>query len=600
MQVWVPVLVQEIQRFLEELRRRKVYRVAAAYAAFAFVLVQVADLTLPVFDVSNRTYRATVILALLGFPVAVILAWVFEWTPDGVQVTRAASAGSRSQSEGSVRKVAFELLVAVLAVGATVGASWYLAKLGTPAVDITDRSIAVLPFESVNDEEPGSFVDGLHDDLLTRLSGIHGFSVIAQSSVERYRGTNKALPEIAAELGVRWILEGTVQQTGGQARVTVRLVDPIPGVQAWGDSYLYDLSAANIFGAQSEIAHEIAEALQTRLTPQEERIVSTMPTENLQAYRLVVEARTLIAQREEPQMRRALSLFEQATELDPTFSLAWVGIADALYELVDYEFQMPAGSIDRAMQAAEYALELDPENPAAYVSLGIIQHLQQDGLEAIRKLEHAIELRPGYADAFSKISWVAQILGRPQLAAEAAEKAFELDPLAVEPRVNFAMTRVIEGDSQFALEVLRSERDLVQEWPTIRFYEGVVLYHMGRYADAKDVLRDLSIPWAGAGPAAAEALASVALGDMAAATSILVELKESGAHPFLVGLVHASIGDYEAAFTEFDSIKDWTIDADWPVLAARYLFQDVLGDLRTDPRYDRLLRSIDREWGLVM
>ena len=594
------MLVQEIQRFLEELRRRKVYRVAAAYAAFAFVVVQVADLVLPAFDISDRAYRMVVILALFGFPVSLILAWIFEWTPDGVQVTRAASAGSRGRSEGSNRKVVFELLLAVLAVGMAVGASWYFAQPGTTALDIADRSIAVLPFESVDDEESGSFVDGLHDDLLTRLSGIHGFSVIARSSVERYRGADKSLREIAAELGVRWILEGTVQQTGGQARVTVRLVDPAPGVQAWSDSYLYDVSAANIFGAQAEIAYKIAEALHTRLSPQEERSVSARPTENLQAYRLFVEARTLLVQREEPQMRRALALFEQATELDPAFALAWVGIADALYELVDYEFQMPADSVERAMQAAEYALQLDPENPEAFVSLGIIQHLQQDGLEALRKLEHAIELRPGYAEAFSKISWVAQILGRPQLAAEAAEQAFELDPLAVEPRVNFAMTRVFQGNNQLALEVLRSDSELVQDWPTTQFYEGIVLYQMGRYADAKEVLHGLSIPWAGAGPAAAEALTCVALGDMAAASSILEELKESGAHPFLVGLVHAGLGDREAAFAAFDAIDDWTIDADWPVLAARYLFQDVLGDLRTDPRYDRLLRSIDRAWGLVM
>lgn len=594
------VLIQEVQRFLEELRRRKVYRVAAAYAAFAFIVVQVADLVLPAFDISERAYRMVVFLALFGFPVAVILAWIFEWTPAGVQVTRAASAGSTGRSAGPGRKVAVELIIAVLVVGATVGASWYLAKPGTRAVETTDRSIAVLPFESINDEGPGSFVVGLHDDLLTRLSGIHGLSVIARSSVERYRGTDKALSEIAAELGVRWILEGTVQQTGEQARVIVKLVDPASGVQSWADSHLYDLSAENVFGAQSRIAHEIAEALHTRLSPQEERSVSARPTENLEAYRLLIEARTLLVQRNESEMRRALALFEQAAELDPEFTLAWVGIADTLYELVDYQFPMPADSVERAMEAAEHALQLDPENPEAYVAVGIIHHLQQDGLKAIRSLERAVELRPGYAEAFSKISWVGQILGRPQLAADAAEQAFELDPLAVEPRVNFAMTRVFQGSNQRALEVLRSESGLVQDWPTIRFYEGIVLYHMGRYSEAKDVLHGLSIPWAGAGPAAAEALACAALGDMVTASSILAELKESGAHPFLVGLVHAGIGDRESAFVEFASIDEWTIDSDWPVISARYLFQDVLGELRKDPRYDRLLRSIDRSWGMVM
>lgn len=591
------VLVQKLQRLLEELRARKVYRVAAAYAAFAFVVVQVADLVLPAFEISGSGYRMVVILALLGFPVAVVLAWVFEWTPDGVRVTRSSA---RAESGGSRKQIALEVLVAILVIGAAIGASWYLAGPTTMVTRGLDPSIAVLPFESVDSEGPGSFGDGLHDDLVTRLSAIHGFSVIARSSVERYRGTDKTSSEIAAELGVRWILEGTVQRIGEQARVSAKLVDPSTGVQAWADSYLYEISAANLFAVQSDITHKIANALQTELTPREEVTVNANPTENLEAYRLLVEARTLLEQREEPQMRRALSLFRQAAELDPDFTLAWVGIADSLYELVDYGFNMPDDAVDQAMQAAERALQLDSENPDAFVALGIILYLRQEGLEAIRRLEYAIELRPSYAEAFSKVSWVAQILGRPRLATDAAEKAIELDPLAVEPRVNFALTRLMQGEGQRALDTLRSENDLLQDWPTTRFYEGVVLYHMGRHAEAIDILNGLSIAWAGQGPLATEALAYAAAGDLQSAASILSQLKTSNAHPFLVGLVHAGRGDKEKAFAEFESIENWTTEADWPILSARYLYPAVLDSLRMDPRYDRLLRQIDHAWGMVM
>ena len=592
-------MVGNLQQLLNELSRRKVYRVAAAYAAVAFIVVQVADLVLPAFDTSDWVYRMVVILALIGFPVAIILAWVFEWTPAGVRVTPSAEQGDEGQAKPSRLRSAFELVVATVVIGVAIGASWHLADPGTESAEFVDRSIAVLPFELISSEQTDSFADGIHDDLLTRLSGIHGLNVIARSSVRHFSGSDKSSREIAEELGVRWVLEGSIQRTGSQVRVGASLIDPGPGVQAWADSYVYGLSAENLFSVQSEITHKIADALQTQLTPQEERMVSAMPTENLDAYRLVVEARTLLEQREETQMRRALSLFEQATTLDPTFTLAWVGVADSIYELVDYGFEMPDGSVERAMMAATRALELDPENPEAFVSIGIIHYLNLDGLEALRRLERAIELRPSYADAFSKVSWVAQLLGRRQLAAQSAVKAFELNPFAVEPRVNFALTRLVGGEHELALNSLQPTSDLIQEWPTNRFYEGVVLYHMGRYAEAIDILEGLTIPWTGLGPQATLALAYAASGDFESVSKILAELETGGAHAFLTGLVHAGLGDAETAFDTFESIDNWTIDADWPVLSARYLFPDVLDPLRSDPRYDRLLRNIDSAWGLV-
>ena len=592
-------LVGNLQQLLNELSRRKVYRVAAAYAAFAFVVVQVADLVLPAFEISDAVYRMVVILALLGFPVAIVLAWIFEWTPAGVRVTPSAEQVDQGQAKPSRFRSALELVLATLVIGSAIGASWHLAGPGAASTEIVDRSIAVLPFDSISPDQADSFADGIHDDLLTRLSGIHGLNVIARSSVRHFSESDKSSQEIAEELGVRWVLEGSIQRTGSQVRVGASLIDPGPGVQAWADSYVYSLSAENLFSVQSEITHKIADALQTQLTPQEERMVSAMPTENLEAYRLVVEARTLLEQREETQMRRALTLFEQATTLDPEFTLAWVGVADSIYELVDYGFEMPEDSVDRAMVAATRALELDPENPEAFVSIGIIQYLNLDGLEALRRLERAIELRPSYADAFSKVSWVSQLLGRRQLAAQSAAKAFELNPLAVEPRVNFALTRLVGGEHELALRSLQPTSDLIQEWPTNRFYEGVVLYHMGRYADAIEVLTGLDIPWTGLGPQATLALSYAAAGDLGSASRILSEMENRDAHAFLTGLVHASLGDSETALASFESIDNWTIDADWPVLSARYLYPDVLDPLRSDPRYDRLLRNIDRAWGLV-
>lgn len=351
--------------------------------------------------------------------------------------------------------------------------------------------------------------------------------------------------------------------------------------------------------SESEITHRIAEALEIRLAPEEERSVGVAPTENLEAYRLFIEARTLLEQREEPQMRRALILFNEAKDLDPDFTLAWVGVADTLYELVDYGFPMPEETISRARHSAERALKLDPANPEAHVSLGIIHHLSQDGIRSLNLLNRAIELRPSYAEAFSKISWVAQLQGRLELASETAEQAIVLNPFAIEPMANFAMTRVMNGEYSTALDALRSKSDLMQAWPTLRFYEGVVLHHMGRYEEAAEILQDLKIPWTGEGPLATEAMSRAAMGDEQGARSINDRLRQLDAHPFLVVLVLASLGENEAAFLEIESIQDWSINADWPILAARFLFPTETAALRADARYDRMLRHIDRAWGLV-
>ena len=592
------MLVEELQRFLSELKRRKVYRVAVAYAAAAFVVVQVADLVLPAFESSDSTYRMIVILALLGFPIALILAWIFELTPSGLRVT---PAFDNDKAPRSIKRhlLFLEISLVILISAGVLGLSWYLFSSDGTRPEFGDRSLAVLPFESAGQDKSAGFTDGVHDDLLTRLSNVRDLNVIARSSVDRYRNADKPVAEIASELGVRWILEGRVQQVENQLRVSVGLIDPKSGIQAWADSYIYDLSAANLFAVQSEITHQIAQALETQLTPLEERGVSRKPTDNLKAYSLFVEARTLLEQREEPQMRRALQLFREATEIDPDFALAWVGVADSLYELVDYGFEVPDNSVAAAMEAAKRALKLDPENPEAYVSLGIIHHLQQDGIVALRHLDNAVQLRPGYAEAYSKISWVAQLLGRKELAIESAERAMELDPLAVEPRVNFAMTRLINDDAQLALNTLRQGRELLQDWPTLRFYEGVILYHMQRYSEAIGLLSGLDIPWAGQGPLATEAVAHSGIGEKTETQSIIQDLEAREAHPFLIALAYASLGDKDKAFREIESIESWTTDADWPILASRYLFPKALAELRADPRYDRMLRRLDRSWGLV-
>ena len=482
-------------------------------------------------------------------------------------------------------------------LGGLVAGGWYFLQPDFAQPE-SDRSIAVLPFRPIGQDEPGLFTEGIHDDLLTRLSNVRDFLVIARGSIERFRGSGKVSAEIARELGVRWVLEGGVQQTGNQIKVNARLIDSRTNIQAWAQSYVRELTAANIFAIQGEITQRIAEALETRLTAEEERFVSNISTENLQAYSLYVQGRTYLDQREEPEMRQALDLFREASQEDPSFALAWVGVSDALYSLEDYGFTTSEASSQEALDAARRALELGPLLAEAHLSLGLVHHLQQNGPASLEALEQAILLRPSYADANSRLSWICQLLGLPRQALEAAKRARNLDPLALEPIANLTLTYLINGEPQRALELVKRGTDLQKVWPTTRFYEGVVLYHLQRYVESIEVVSGLSIPWAGSGPLTTVALGHAALGNTDQTAEYLELLRTENAHPFLIGLVHASLEDYEAAFTAFESIEGWTTDADFAILSARYLYPQVLDQIRPDPRFQSMLREISRAWGL--
>ncbi len=511
------------------------------------------------------------------------------------EATRENDVAGRNRSAWRLRSPRFAVMNLAL-LGFVLTAGWHFLGPEAGSKSVSDRSIAVLPFRPIGQEKPGLFTEGIHDDLLTRLSNVRDFQVIGRGSVESYRGTRKASVEIARELGVRWVLEGGVQQSDNQIKLNARLVDSETGVQTWANSYVHELTAQNLFSIQGDITQRIAEALETRLTPQEERSVTDISTENLQAYRLYVQGRTYLDQREEPEMRRALELFRRAAQQDPDYALAWVGIVEALYELEDYGYAVPEGSSSEAQEAVERALALDPFLAEAHAAQGMIYHLRQNGPAALDAFDRAIQLLPNAPDSQSKLAWVSQLLGRPEMAFTAARRALELDPLAREPHVNLALTYLIRGEADEALRVFRAGSDLQQNWPTARFCEGVILYHRGRYAESIEVVRDLSIPWAGSGPVATLALAHVALGNRDQAVTLLTRLKEESEHPFHIGLVHAALGEQEAAFEVFESIESWTTDADWAILCARYLFPDVLEKTRADPRYDLLLQQLDRAW----
>jgi serine/threonine protein kinase/Flp pilus assembly protein TadD len=484
-----------------------------------------------------------------------------------------------------------------LALGLLLGAlgvGWTLLGDGGRGPEVTDRSIAVLPFETLGYEEANTFTKGVHGDLLTRLSHISGLDVTSRISVMRYESLDKSLRVIAEELGVVWILSGEVQETVDQVQVSARLVNARTDRQVWADSYRSALTAEDLFQVQAEITRQIAQALETRLSPQEERQVEQTPTVDLEAYRLYWQGRQLLDQRTAQGLNRALDYFQRTIAADSSYALAWVGLADALLLTHAYGHAAADSVLLRAENAVRRALELDPESAEAHASLGLLHSERREGPAAIRNLERAVELRPGYAEAHNWLSWVHLLLGNREESLESAERAVELDPRSHEAVSNLSLSYLANGEYEEALAEARRVNEIQTSWETGRFFEGLSLYHLGRFAEARSVFEGLETPWAGSGTPATLALIAIASGDTAEAQDLLALMEESDG-PFAAGLVLAALGDEDAAFEAFERIDRWS---DWPTLSVRHLYDPVWAPLRDDPRFEELVGEVDRTWGL--
>lgn len=607
--------IDRLWSFLRELKRRSVYRVAVTYAIVAFGTLQAAELIFPATTLEG-VYDVLVVIAFVGFPLAVVMAWAFEMTPEGVRRTidevvpgaerapsESGSEGARSsgpsESGGHEGRFAIKLLVALgLLAGAGV-VSWYLTG-GGGGPGITDRSVAVLPFHTLGQDESSAITEGIQTGLQTRLSSISGLVVKSRTSAMRYRGSEDPLAEIAGELGVSWVLRGEVQESGDQIQVTVRLVNARRDEQVWANTYQRRHTVENVFDVQEEITRRIAEELETRLSPAERRQVAARPTADLEAYEFYVRGRSLLDQRTEPEMRQAARLFNSAIERDSAYALAWVGLADALTLLVDYGHAPGDTALPAARQAVRRALELNPESAEAHATLGLIHSESGEGARAVRQLRRAVELRPSYAEAHNWMSWLSLLLGWPEQALESARRAVSLNPLAPEPLANLGLSYLALGRLESALHHSRKARDFQPGYATGLLYEAASLYELERMDEVRSRLRDLRVAWAPSAAPTALALVDLADGDTASARAELERLEVDAESRFYPGLVYAALGDRERALEAFEQVEAWSKSPllAWPTLSLRYLFSDVLSPMRGDPRYQELIRQVDLAWGL--
>ena len=426
-----------------ELKRRNVFRVAAAYAIVAWLLVEVASVVLPTFGAPEWVMKVVTFLVILGFPLAVILAWAFELTPEGIKCESAVDPDA-SATRHTGRKLDF-IIIGVLAIAVVYFAvnQFVLKAEPEPAEEVTEqapaaeqvaqeKSIAVLPFDNISpDPEDAYFADGIHDEVLAHLSMIRDLKVISRTSVMRYRGQDRpSSPEIAAALGVTNILEGSVRLAGGRVRITTQLIEAKSDAHLWTEIYERELTAANIFLIQSEIAKTVADALRAALLPAEEDRLETVPTQNLAAYEAYILGKQRMAKFTSVALAEASDYFQQAVKLDPGFALAYVGLADASVKNVDFLGVPEKKMLVKAEVLIERALELDDQLGEAYAVLAWIQGERHDYEGAQANYRQALKLNPNSATTYSGYAGLMSDWGRFDEALTLRRKAVELDPLS--------------------------------------------------------------------------------------------------------------------------------------------------------------------------
>jgi TolB-like protein/Flp pilus assembly protein TadD len=433
------------------LRRRKVVQWGLAYAAGAWVLMQTLSYFSGTFDWSRQIQQVVTVAILVGAPIVLALAWYH---------------GDRGQQRVTGSELA--VLTLLLLVGG--GLLWLYAQRSAPAIATTATivpapttastdarpSIAVLPFENRSRlEDDAFFVDGIHDDILTQLSKVSALRVISRTSVEQFRDTKLPMRAIAEQLGVTKILEGGVQRAGDRVRINMQLIDAATDAHVWAERYDRQLTAANVFAIQSEVATAIASALEAALTPREQSRVNAIPTQSLEAWTAYQRGRQRMAKRTSANLAQAEQSFRKAIAIDPKFANAWAGLADALSLQTQYTVRAKDVLLSDAEKAATRALELDPNLAEAWASAGNVAGYRLQHERSEQLFRRAIALNPNYAPAHQWLSHALTDLGRRQDALTEAERAVMLDPFSAIINYRLGSTQALVGRFDDALATLQ-------------------------------------------------------------------------------------------------------------------------------------------------
>jgi TolB-like protein len=588
------------KNFFAELKRRNVYKVAVAYAVVAWLLLQAASIFFPAFDAPPWVMKIFIIVIIFGFPVALIFSWAFEITPEGIKLESEIEP-SKSIARRTGRKiVAVTIALAVVAAGLFVYQLVRSKNTITPRQDasaartetatVSNKSIAVLPFDNLSrDPDNAYFCEGVQDEILTRLAKVADLKVISRTSTQHFKSTPDNLPQIAKQLGVAHILEGSVQKASDQVRVNVQLINALTDAHLWADTY--DRKLTDIFAVESEIAKTIAETLQARLTGSEKSSIAKTPTVNPEAYELYLKGRFFSEKRTGADLRKSIGYYDQAIVKDPNYPLAYVGLADSYMLLSPYGAISPKESIPPAKAALKKALELDDSLAQAHASSGLLATLELDLNRGITELERAIQLNPNYATAHHWLALPLHAIGQSDRGIAEGKRAIELDPLSLICNADlswgyFQAHRYDEAEAQ-----ARKTLEMDPRFYVAHYYLGEALQFKGKLTDAiaefqksADLNND---PFSHAMLGQAYARQGKTDEAQKVLAGLRVQAKSQYVSPYAFAVVLTALGERAHAIDELERGYD-----DTGFYISLIKVDPLFDPLRGDPRFEALLQKI--------
>jgi len=446
-------MASKLSRFLGELKRRKVTRVAVVYALVGIGIIEGAQLIFEALELPQVAWQVLTIIVLLGFPVALVLAWAVDLTSAGIQLTSDPGEGEDDAAQDNRVPFAAWVLAAVTVIIVAVG-TFMVFPFGADDLDAEGRvPIAVLPFDNLSGAAGAdALTNGIHDDILTQLSKIHALRVTSRTSVMEYRGTRPNLRRIGEELGVEAILEGGVQKAGDQIRINAQLIDARTDEHLWAESYDRPYSVEDLFAIQSDLATEIVAALQAALQPEEAERIAALPTRDTVAYGLLLRGREL-EERSEAEHEAAIELFRQAIRIDTLFAVAYGELAFAFFSKIA-RYGASIEWADSVLLMAQRAVDLDPDLPQGHNTLGVAYSLKGRFSDAREAYLRAVELNPSYGGPLNNLGFDAQSAGRCDEAYVWHTRAHEVNPRASFSVANLADASICLDMNEEALRWL--------------------------------------------------------------------------------------------------------------------------------------------------
>ena len=446
--------------FLAEIKRRRVGKVAVGYGAVAWAVTEASSVVFPALHVPEWAMTFVVVFLMVGFPVAMVLAWIFDVGPDGIHRTEPLPG----QSAPAVRirqRAAFG--VAILVCMAGLGYLLYERGVGRANAGEPHDSIAVMPFTNLSgDPAKDYFSDGMSEELLDLLARVPGLQVASRTSAFAYKGRNVDIREVGKQLGVETVLEGSVRQQGNQVRITAQLIDTESGFHLWSETY--DRKLEDIFAVQDEIARAIVDRLRIQLAPADQKLAQheRTPTQNVEAYELYLQGRAIWKRRGEENLRRAIDLYQAALGKDPAFARAHAALASAYVVLPGYTHERDDAEqyFAMAQDAARQALAVDPNIGEAHAVLAQVNANRGELLDAESGFFFAISLEPNEATPHQWYSILLRNVGRLEAALMQAKRAQELDPASPIIAANLAQVYLVRGDDEQALRYSKLAAEL--------------------------------------------------------------------------------------------------------------------------------------------